>query len=171
MEQINNVQNLDSIIFYTGSNSVVAASTTESRSFGDEVDGYGTLIKGTDGTIYFSNFTNVKYKERNVNFGNLNDLYEETLSYVLSNKESDEIVGNSYIAENKYNVIYTYETDLHNDFNNARRIVKENLAEFLIGLNDQKFNKQNKYGDKNEVSSIKIDQTYFTWYPKDTIAY
>lgn len=172
MDRINNVQNLDSILFYTGTNSVVAAEYTEKREFGKPVDKYGTLTRGSDSSIYFSNFPNVKYKERNTVFSNMNDLYTETLSYVLSNKEDDErIIGNSYITNNRYNVIYTYETDLDNNFDNARSYVKDNLEEFLIGLNNQKFNKEGKYGDNYEVSSIKIDQTYFKWYPENTIAY
>ena len=172
MDRINNVQNLDSILFYTGTNSVVAAEYTEKREFGKPVDKYGTLTRGSDSSIYFSNFPNVKYKERNTVFSNMNDLYTETLSYVLSNKEDDErIIGNSYITNNRYNAIYTYETDLDNNFDNARSYVKDNLEEFLIGLNNQKFNKEGKYGDNYEVSSIKIDQTYFKWYPENTIAY
>ena len=172
MDRINNVQNLDSILFYTGTNSVVAAEYTEKREFGKPVDKYGTLTRGSDSSIYFSNFPNVKYKERNTVFSNMNDLYAETLSYVLSNKEDDErIIGNSYITNNRYNAIYTYETDLDNNFDNARSYVKDNLEEFLIGLNNQKFNKEGKYGDNYEVSSIKIDQTYFKWYPENTIAY
>jgi len=171
MENITNVQNLDSILFYSGSNSIVAASYTEARAFGEEIEEYGELKKGDDGTIYFSKFPSVRYKERNVNFSNVNDLYTETLSYILYEKNPEEIVGNTYISNNRYNVIYTYETDLNNDFNNANNVVKENLENFLIGLNNQIYNKENKYNKNVEVSSIKIDQTYFTWYPENTIAY
>ena len=170
MDNIQNIQNLDSIIFFSGENAQVAAQAVESRAFGTEVEGLGTLSKDGTGAIYYSSYPRVKYKERNVAFDNMSDLYSETLSYVIANSESD-MVGNSYISNNRYNAIYTYETDLQNDFGTARGIVKDNLEEFLIGLNNQKYNKQAKYGNKNEVSSIKIDQTYFTWYPIGTVAY
>ena len=169
MEKLNNIQNLDSILFYSGPDAVVAAEYTEGREFGSYVNGLGYLRKNADSSIYFSEYPNVKYKERVTTFDKMNDLYSETLSYLVSNTEN--VIGNSYIANNRYNAIYTYETDLNNNFDNARNCVKTNLSDFLIALNTQKYNKEAKYGDKFEVSSIKIDQTYFRWYPENTIAY
>lgn len=169
MEKINNIQNLDSILFYSGNDAVVAAEYTAGREFGSYVNGLGYLRSADDASIYFSNYPNVKYKERTTSFDKMGDLYSETLSYVLSN--TDTIIGNSYIANNRYNAIYTYETDLQNNFDNALNCVQSNLSDFLIGLNTQKYNKDAKYGDNWEVSSIKIDQTYFKWYPENTIAY
>ena len=171
MENINNIQNLDSILFYSGPYAVQAAEYTEGREYGSYVDGLGYLSKGNDSTSYFSNYPNVRYKERNSYFENMNDLFQETLSYVTANKDAEDIIGYSYIKNNRYNVIYTYETDLKNDFDTARPIVRTNLEEFLVALNTQKYNKQAKYGDTFEVSSIKIDQTYFKWYPENTVAY
>lgn len=170
MDNIQNIQNLDSIIFYSGDTAQTAAELVEARAFGEEVEGLGTLSKDNTGAIYYSNYPRVKYKERNISFDNMNDLYSETLSYITVSHDS-ELLGNTYISNNRYNAIYTYETDLNNDFGTARQIVKDNLEEFLIGLNNQKYNKQAKYGNNNEISSIKIDQTYFTWYPENTIAY
>ena len=169
MEKLNNIQNLDSILFYSGPDAVVAAEYTEGREFGSYVNGLGYLRKNADSSIYFSEYPNVKYKERVTTFDKMNDLYSETLSYLVSNTEN--VIGNSYIVNNRYNAIYTYETDLNNNFDNARNCVKTNLSDFLIALNTQKYNKEAKYGDKFEVSSIKIDQTYFRWYPENTIAY
>ena len=169
MEKLNNIQNLDSILFYSGPDAVVAAEYTEGREFGSYVNGLGYLRKNADSSIYFSEYPNVKYKERVTTFDKMNDLYSETLSYLVSNTEN--VIGNSYITNNRYNVIYTYETDLNNNFDNARNCVKTNLSDFLIALNTQKYNKEAKYGDNFEVSSIKIDQTYFRWYPENTIAY
>lgn len=169
MEKLNNIQNLDSILFYSGPDAVVAAEYTEGREFGSYVNRLGYLRKNADSSIYFSEYPNVKYKERVTTFDKMNDLYSETLSYLVSNTEN--VIGNSYITNNRYNVIYTYETDLNNNFDNARNCVKTNLSDFLIALNTQKYNKEAKYGDNFEVSSIKIDQTYFRWYPENTIAY
>ena len=170
MNNLSNIQNLDSIIFFTGEYSTVAAQTLENRDYGTSVEGYGTLKKDGNSYSYYSSFPNVKYIERNVNFENMNDLYFETLSYV-SDTNPDFSVGYTYIAKNRYNAIYTYETDLDNDFDNAKIFVPRDLNDFLVGLNNQKYNKQAKYGNGIEVSSIKIDQTYYRWYPKDTIAY
>ena len=170
MEKINNVQNLDSIIFYTGSLSTVAAQAVENRDFSKTVEGLGKLTKGNDGSIYFSNYPNVKYNEKQIDFVNLNDLYNETLSYV-SKTNLDFSIGYTYIAQNRYHAIYTYETDLDNDFDNSKIYPARDLSEFLVGLNTQKYNKQNQYGNNYEVSSIKIDQTYYRWYPENTIAY
>lgn len=170
MNNLSNIQNLDSIIFFTGEYSTVAAQTLENRDYGTSVEGYGTLKKDGNSYSYYSSFPNVKYVERDVNFENMNDLYFETLSYV-SDTNPDFSVGYTYIAKNRYNAIYTYETDLDNDFDNAKIFVPRDLNDFLVGLNNQKYNKQAKYGNGIEVSSIKIDQTYYRWYPKDTIAY
>ena len=170
MENLNNVQNLDSIIFYTGEYSTVAAETLENRDFETLVNGLGKLTKDRDGKLYFSNYPNVKYTEKSIDFKNLNDLYSETLSYV-EKSDGDFSIGYTYIAQNRYNAIYTYETDLDNDFEMAKVYPASDLNSFLLGLNTQKYNKQNFYGDDFEVSSIKIDQTYFKWYPKNTVAY
>ena len=172
MNEINNIQNLDQIVFYTGEHSVTAASLIEDRAFGQEVEGLGTLTKGSDKSIYFSEYPSVKYTEAKMDLQNINDLYSNTLSYLtrINNVENFGI-GYTYIANNRYNAIYTYETDLQNDFDFADINITQDLTEFLIGLNTQKYNKTKFYGDKFEVSSIKLGQTYFTWYPKDTVAY
>lgn len=171
MDKINNIIDLDEILFYSGEYSIDAASYTANRAFGSSVEGLGTLTKDeTDNTIYFSKYDNVRYKERNTNLQNINDLYSDTLSYLLS-LNNDFSLGYTYISSNRYNALYTYETDLNNDFNNADSFVSRDLMDFLIGLNTQTFNKQSFYKGSFEVSSIKIDQTYFTWYPQDTVAY
>jgi len=170
MNNLSNVQNLDSIIFFTGEYSTVAAKTLENRDYGTSVEGHGKLMKDNNSYSYYTNFPSIKYVERNVNFENMNDLYSETLSYV-SKTNFDFSVGYTYIVKNRYNAIYTYETDLDNDFDNAKIFVPRDLNNFLLGLNNQKYNKQLKYKDDIEVSSIKIDQTYYRWYPEDTIAY
>ena len=41
MEKLNNIQNLDSILFYSGPDAVVAAEYTEGREFGSYVNGLG----------------------------------------------------------------------------------------------------------------------------------
>lgn len=170
MEKLNNIQNLDSIIFYTGSLSTVAAESVQNREIGKEVEGLGKLTKGNNGSIYFSNYPNIKYTEKPIDFVNLNDLYSETLSYV-SRTNLDFSVGYTYISQNRYHAIYTYETDLENDFDNSKIYPARDLNDFLIGLNTQKYNKENQYGNNFEVSSIKIDQTYYRWYPENTVAY
>ena len=129
MDNIQNIQNLDSIIFYSGDTAQTAAELVEARTFGEEVEGLGTLSKDNTGAIYYSNYPRVKYKERNISFDNMNDLYSETLSYITTSHDS-ELLGNTYISNNRYNAIYTYETDLNNDFGTARQIVKDNLESF-----------------------------------------
>ena len=62
MEKLNNIQNLDSILFYSGPDAVVAAEYTEGREFGSYVNGLGYLRKNADSSIYFSEYPNVKYK-------------------------------------------------------------------------------------------------------------
>ena len=170
MNNLNNIQNLDSIIFFTGEYSTVAAQNLENRNYDASVEGYGTLQKDNNSYSYYTNYPNVKYVERNVVFENMNDLYLETYSYV-SKVNSDFPIGYTYISKNRYNAIYTYETDLDNDLDNAEIFIPRDLDNFLKGLNEQVYNKQLKYGNDIEVSSIKIDQTYYTWFPKDTIAY
>ena len=173
MNEINNIQNLDQIFFTTGEHSVEAASLMEDRLFGQEIEDLGQLSRNnSDGSIYFSNYPTVRYTERKMDLQNMNDLYSNTLSYLTRINETDNFGnGYTYIANNRFNAIYTYETDLQNDFSNADSFITRDLNEFLIGLNMQKYNKTNFYGNTFEVSSIKIDQTYFTWYPKDTVAF
>ena len=170
-DTINNVRNLDSIIFYSGLHGDDAAETLASRQYGTAVDGVGTLRKTNDGKgSYYSEYPSIIYKERNLEYSTIGELYEDALSYVQTVSESDTI-DNAYISNNQYNIIYTYETDLHNDFDNANDYALRDLSEFLIGLNTQKFNKTAQYGNTFEVSSVKIHQTYFTWYPENTTAY
>lgn len=167
---IQNTQNLDNIIFYSGSYSIDAATYTAGREYGAQVYGLGTLSKTPTGLTYWSSFPDVLYKERDVILNSIGDLYNEALSY-MSTTEDGIIASNSYIKNNRYNAIYTYETDLNNSFGFASIYTKKDLKNFLLSLNEQVFNKSAFYGDNIEVSSIKIDQTYFNWYPKNTIAY
>ena len=166
-----NSTNLDNIIFYSGQYAIDAAEYTVDRAFGTSLGNLGTLSKNDEGLIYWSNYPNVLYKERDTIINNIGDLYKETLSYITSTDLDYSNVGNTYIANNRYNVIYTYETDLNNDFDNAKWLASDHLVDFLTGLNRQTFNKGLYYGDSYEVSSIKIDQTYFNWYPANTVAY
>lgn len=173
---IENIKDLDEILFYSGEYSRDAASYVVNREFGAEVPDLGILTEDPDDrSIYFSRYPNVRYKERRTDLQTIGDLYTDTLSYLLQDKNnsfSDEFcTGYSYIANNRYNAIYTYESDLSNDFDNATPWVSRDLNDFLIGLNTQLYNKRKFYGDYFEVDSVKIDQTYFTWYPEHTVAY
>lgn len=170
-DTINNVKNLDSIIFYSGLYGDDAAETLASRQYGTAVEGVGTLRKTSNGKgSYYSEYPSIIYKERELDYSTIGELYQDTLSYVLTVSDSTTI-DNAYITNNQYNVIYTYETDLHNNFDNAGSTSLKDLSEFLVGLNTQKYNKLAQYGNNFEVSSVKVHQTYFTWYPEDTIAY
>ena len=169
-DKINNIQNLDQIIFYTGQYSIDAASYVANRDYGKTVEGLGVLSYNSDYEIFYTQYPNVKYTEKKTNYANLNDLYSSTLSYLYTNG-SDFSVGDISISQNRYHAQYSYETDLDNYLENGEIFISRDLNDFLIGLNTQVFNKQKFYGDKFEVSSIKIDNTYYDWYPKDTVAY
>ena len=168
---IKNVNDLDQIIFYTGTYSIDAASYVANREYGSTVEGLGTLSYNSNYEIYYDKYPNVKYTEKNTDLRNLNDLFENTLSYLYTFDE-DFSIGTTYAARNRYNAIYMYETDLGGALDDtAEYFISSDLNKFLVGLNTQVFNKQRFYGDRFEVSSIKIDNTYYNWYQKDTVAY
>lgn len=165
-----NTKNLDNIIFYSGQYSQDAAEYTVNRQFSSEVNGLGTLSKDQDGYIYWSSFPNVRYKERDVILNSIGDLYNEAFAYATEfkpdfNENAVEIKNNRYTTE------YSYQIDLNNTFGLANIYVKNDLKDFLLSLNEQTFNKGAFYGDNYEVSSIKIDQTYYNWFPQNTVAY
>lgn len=167
---INNVQDLDQIIFFTGQHSTEAASYVANRNYGASVEGLGNLTYNSNYEIYYSSYPDVKYVEKRTDFKTLNDLYETTLSY-LYNKNLGFSVGYTYASQNRYHAIYDYEEDFSGDLDYGEIFITRDLNDFLIGLNNQVYNKQRFYGNKFEVSSIKIDNTYYNWYPKDSVAY
>ena len=170
-DKINNVQDLDQIIFFTGEFSNDAASYVANRDYEKTVSGLGRLSYNTSYEIYYSSYPNVKYTEKRTNFQILNDLFDSTLSYLYSRDDMDFSVGYTYAAQNRYHALYTYETDLDNDLDTGKIYMTRDLNDFLIGLNTQTFNKRKFYGPSFEVSSIKVDNTYYNWYPKNSVAY
>lgn len=164
MKNTQNTINLDSILFYSGDFAEQAAAATANREYGTYIEGLGYLRSTNDGGSYWTSYSDVVYREKTPTFYSLNDLYAETHSYMTANTNYNYPRGNVEIDSNKYTAIYSYESTLGNLFENSKIFPKDDLQEFLLGLNKQAFNKQNYYNGKPEISSIKLGYSYFDWY-------
>ena len=166
-----NTINLDSILFYSGDYANQAAEATANRQYGTYIEGLGYLRSTNDGGSYWTSYSNVVYREKTPTFNTLNDLFRETHSYLSNNDDYDYNIGDIDISNNRYTARYSYESVLDNLFLNSKIFPKNDLNDFLIGLNKQAFNKQNYYNGKPEISSIKFGYSYFDWITTDTPAY
>lgn len=171
MKKEQNTINLDSILFYSGDYANQAAEATANRQYGTYIEGLGYLRSTNDGGSYWTSYSNVVYREKTPTFNTLNDLFKETHSYLLNNDDYDYSIGEVNIESNRYTARYSYETTLDNLFLNSKIFPKNDLNDFLIGLNKQAFNKQNYYNGAPEISSIKFGYSYFDWITKETPAY
>ena len=170
MENYTTTNYLESILFYTGTTASQAAQETEQRNYGAYIEGLGYLDKTSNGDTYWTNYSNVIFEDVRPNIDKLSDIFVSANTYAMANYP-DYPIGETTVASNRFNMIYSYETDLNNSFSNALPSASTDLKTFFLSLNQQTFNQKKYYGDEPEINSIRIGAVTFYWRPENYVAY
>ena len=171
--------NLSSIMIYTGSSYLEAASALADRDYGHYIEDLGYLSLASDKRSYWSYYKteDLMFADTKTTFSKIKDLYNAAYSYQTKYYDvySDDLSIKTITGDNKsisrYHARYSYQDDLDNQFSNLVEYTATDLNNFLYSLNYQKFNKMSQYGNTNEVSSIRIGAKTFDWHTASDIAY
>jgi len=145
------VSTLPNINFYTGSDASFAGESVENRRYGEHSDYYGYLGLSSSNNTYWTGIANSTFGENKVNYNNIGDVINATISYM--NKFKNNTIDIS-IDKNVLTFNYKLEEDLNNDFNNVKLIPASQLLDLLVNVNDMTFNKRNYYSGNDELKEI-----------------
>ena len=145
------VSTLPNINFYTGTDASFAGESVENRRYGEHSDYYGYLGLSSSNNTYWTGIANSTFGENKVNYNNIGDVINATISYM--NKFKNNTIDIS-IEKNVLTFNYKLEEDLNNDFNNIKLIPASQLLDLLVNVNDMTFNKRNYYSGNNELKEI-----------------
>ena len=145
------VSTLPNINFYTGSDASFAGESVENRRYGEHSDYYGYLGLSSSNNTYWTGIANSTFGENKVNYNNIGDVINATISYM--NKFKNNTIDIS-VDKNVLTFNYKLEEDLNNDFNNVKLIPASQLLDLLVNVNDMTFNKRNYYSGNDELKEI-----------------
>ena len=145
------VSNLPNINFYTGVDASFAGESVENRKYGEHSDYYGYLGLSSSNNSYWTGISNSTFAETRVNYNNIGDIINSTISYM--NKFKNNSVDIS-IDKNILTFNYNLENDLNNEFENTSIIPSSQLLNLLVNINDMTFNKLNYYSGNYELKEI-----------------
>ena len=161
------VSTLPNITFYTGPNASQAGQAVENRNYGVINDTFGTLTQTNDYNSYWSNFKNDIFSENKVNYENIGDTLNATLSYM--DKFQNVSIDKFSIDKNVIEINYDYEDDLNSNYDNTNIIPSKDLLDIFVNMNEMTFNKQNYYqGDPIELREITYLGKKYPYHPQGT---
>jgi hypothetical protein len=171
-------ENLSSIMIYTGSSYLDAASYLANREYGSYISDLGYLGRTRDLKSYWTNYPELLYEETEYKFDKIKDIYDEAQSYLTSHDDFanngvitiTELNGNNKTIS-RYHAEYSYQTNLNNNFSNIVPYSAEDINDFLFAINYQKYNKEVMYGSEYELNSVRIGSKTFNWHLSSDIAY
>lgn len=142
---------LPNISFYSGEYAEEAASAVENRQYGTEISYFGELSLTSDNNSYWSLKKSNIFGENPVNYSNIGDIINSTISYMskFKNNKVDIQVDKNILTFN-----YKFEEDLDSEFNNTYIVPSQKLVDLLLNVNDMRFNKLKYYKDNIELKGI-----------------
>lgn len=169
-------ENLSSIMIYTGTSYMDAASYLANRQYGSYISELGYLSRTNDLKSYWTNYSDLLYEETEYKFDKIKDIYDEGQAYLVSHYDNNGVVTISQMTGNnktvsRYHAEYSYQHSLDNDFSNIVDYTAQDLNDFLFSLNYQKYNKEVMYGSEYELNSVRIGAKTFNWHTASDIAY
>ncbi len=169
-------ENLSSIMIYTGTSYLDAASYLANRQYGSYISELGYLSRTSNLKSYWTNYSDLLYEETEYKFDQMKDILSEGQAYLVSHYDNNGVVTISEITGNgktvsRYHAEYSYQHSLDNDFSNIVDYTAQDLNDFLFSMNYQKYNKEVMYGDEYELNSVRIGAKTFNWHTASDIAY
>ena len=160
------VSTLPNINFYTGEDASFAGESVENRRYGEYSDYYGYLGLSNSNNSYWTGISNSTFAETRVNYNNIGDIINSTISYM--NKFKNNTVDIS-VNKNILTFNYNLENDLNNDFDNTSIIPASQLLDLLVNVNDMTFNKLNYYSGNYELKEITYARKKYPYNGPNTV--
>ena len=160
------VSSLPNITFYTGEDAEISGNALENRDYGFKSDYYGTLSMNNNYNSYWSYISNSTFSENPVNYYNIGDILNATISYINKFKDNNIDIQ---INKNILTFNYKYETDLSNEYENTSIIPASQLIDLLVNINDMTFNKKAYYKKNYELLDVTYARKKYPYRPAGTV--
>lgn len=163
------INNLDSLMIFTGANAQNNALALENRQYDSFSDEYiGTLNMTRSFDSIFTNTPSEIFVETTPKYKSIKDITEIAYAYINNKSVIKPSNGtNMYIdGTGVLNFLYDYNDSLGNNLDNGKTLPLSDINLYLRSLNNAMYNRQKYYSKSKEVESISNVGVKYFWHPE-----